>query len=82
MMPVVAYPGPIAQTRRDIVPANCRPFEVDPPPNRPLADAIAEALDAGNCDGAWLEIKSADVVDLSNVNSGTCAGLRACGLAV
>ena len=82
MKPVVTYPGPIAKTRRDIVPANGRPIEVDPHPNIPLAGAVAEALDAENYDGAWLEIKSADVVDLSYMNPGTCAGSRACSLVV
>lgn len=67
MIPAVTQPGPIAETRRDIVPANGRPIEVNLRPHIPLADAIAEALDAENCTGAWLEIKSADVARLSYV---------------
>ncbi len=67
MIPAVTQPGPIAETRRDIVPANGRPIEVNLRPYIPLADAIAEALDAENCTGAWLEIKSADVARLSYV---------------
>ncbi len=67
MMPAVTQPGPVAETRRDIVPADGRPIAVTLRPDIPLADAIGEALDAENCAGAWLEIKSADVVALSYV---------------
>jgi len=66
-MDTVLHPGPVRSSRMDIAPCEGRSIEVTLAADMPLEDAVAEALAPLGLDSAWLEIKNANVKNLSYV---------------
>jgi hypothetical protein len=66
-MRAVCHPGPVAEERQEILPAEGRPVALTLNAGLPFEDAVAEAMAAEGLDGAWLEIEAAIVSSLDYV---------------
>lgn len=66
-MRAVTHPGPAAEERQEILPAEGRPVALTINAGLPFEDAVAEAMAAEGLDGAWLEIEEATVSGLDYV---------------
>ncbi|UUX51531.1 hypothetical protein NUH88_07490 [Nisaea acidiphila] len=66
-MRTVTHPGPVAEERQEILPAEGRPVALTLKAGLPFEDAVGEAMAAEGLDGAWLEIEEAIVSCLDYV---------------